>query len=256
MAKKVALFAIALLVVMGAGWAWAADDFMANTQGYGFGAWYTSIYGQVTSGGTTISARSDLGLTSGYGIVADANWQLGDKWGIDLNYTYLKSKRDKFSSPKTYNFEGKVVTVNDQVDTSLSLSVIKGLIRYSIVRNEDGQLDLGVAPLYVNADVNIYDRTRNLSLVNENKGAFFALPSLSGKQRLSERLYFSGYAQGLSVSQQRMIDVRADLCWNFQHPGWFATIGYRYTDIKVNLSGNRKATVHWNGPMITLRAEF
>lgn len=256
--KKFTAIAIALVFILaiGATGAWAAEDFMRNTQGYGVGAWYASMYGQVTSGTQSFSLRQDLGITDSFASNVDINWQFDDRWGLDVNHVWAKGSTSRFTTPSGFVFEGNNVAAGDILNSSVKLNMLSLLIRYSLVRNEDGQFDIGISPRLLKAEASVYDVTTGTSILNEDKTVFFALPALSGKQRISERIYFDGNAQALSLEGNRMVDLRADLRWNFQHPGWFATLGYRYVDARVELTGNRVGTIHWNGPVLTVRKEF
>ncbi len=252
-------FAVMVIFALSMGSAYAADDVMKATQGYGAGAWYTSIYGEVRdNAGNTVSARSDLGHDNALGFNGDLDFELSDKWGLGLNFFYVKSTSTGYRVNRTINYAGTVVPVNDTVTSTIKTTTTTLAIKYNLARNEDGQLDIQLSPKMITFEANARAATAGNLFTPVDETVFIPTIGLSGKQRLSERLYLYGNVEGMGYKSNSLIDARADLRWNFQHPGWFATLGYRYYQVRLNDINNtiNRASLHWNGPVATLRYEF
>lgn len=263
--RKITTLTIVLLLTLALTTAagWCDDNFMRHTQGYGAGAWYTSIFGEIKGpDGTgtiqTASLRGDLGIKNALGYNVDAEWQFSEKWGANVNYSYVKAESNNFVAPRNFNISTpngvQAVAINDRLNTTIKNTTTTFMLRYNLWRNEDGMLDVAVAPKFISMESVVI--RNNQTIWNESRSRVIPCVGLSGKQRMSDRLYFDGYAVGIGYNKNHLIDIRADLRWNFQQPGWYATLGYRLYDMRVDLDNNREAKANWNGPVVTIRHEF
>jgi len=257
-ARKLFVFSLvmicALILSAGAGFC-STEDITTSSQGYGAGFWYASVFGQATdANGNTMSLRSDLGLKNAAGLNADLNWQLGEKFGADLNFAWMKGEKKNYRNPNAFVFNNNFVPANSLVNSTMKLTSTTVCVRYSLVKTQDGQLDFGVAPKFINFESTV--TTPGRTIFSQNKSILVPCLALQGKARMSERIYIDGVFHGMKYKDNQLLDFRADLVWNFQHPGWCATIGYRVYDLKAKLDNNQRGKVNWNGPLVTLRYEF
>jgi len=261
---------VALLAIftLSASNAWSADDFINSTQSYGAGVWWTTLYGNVNYT-NALSLRGDLGLKQSASFIADAEWQFSDKWGATVNYFVQKTTGSNNIGRNTV-FNGANVLAGDQFNSVLNTSIVNLMARYSVVKTEDSRLDLQAGAKWISMDLSISKLANpvlpavapafNFSL--KPAASFLPAIGLSGKQRISERVYMFGDFSGIfnvgtgSITKGNLIDLRAGVRYNFQHPGWYVTGEYRYFKTQVTRTNGNSVNLNMGGPAITVRYEF
>jgi hypothetical protein len=256
--KKFTAFAVALLLVAAfCTTSVSAQDFMHNTQGYGAGVWYVSTFGNFADGvNQPVSLRQQLGIRRGWGLNGDAEWQFTDKWGANFNYSRVEMTSTNHVVPTEFTYGAATVAAGQRVDSTINFSTASLMLRYNLYRTPDGTIDFAVAPTLVNYDGTVRRAGTTTAVIDETQNVFIPTVGFSGKQRIAESLHLTGSIVGMGHRDNRLIDFRTDLLYNFQSPGWYATLGYRYYDVRVTPSANRQATQNWNGPLATIRYEF
>lgn len=268
--RKLAAFLITLLLAffLCATSAWCSDDFINSDSGYGVGIWWTTVYGDVKYG-STLNLRGDLGLKQGQpAINLDAEWNFNDKWGAVVNYFYVK-QTGASTAGRSQIFNGAQILTGDRMNSSLTVSTASFMAKYNLYRSEDSLLDVQAGGKLLSTTLNI-TKAGNINPVLAPAFNFSLKPTvsfmpaigLSGKQRIAERIHVYGDFTGMfdvgqsDVKQGWLTDFKAGLRYNFQHPGWYLTLDYRYFGTWVERNNGNHAKINWNGPAVSIRYEF
>jgi len=262
--NKIITFAVALFVVfvLCASNAWA-HDFINSTQGYDAGVWFTSFYGNVNYT-NSLSLRGDLNLKNAVAFAADGEWRFNDKWGLGISYFHVTEEGDQTINRNTV-FNNHPINRGDRLHAKLTLSTVSFLLRYNITRTEDTTFNVAAGARFFDFDLDIRKDPSLVPGFSFNlKPSATLLPAigLSGKQRMTERLYIYGDFSGIfdvgggDIKNANMYDFKAGLRWNFSEPGWYATAEYRCFGTRVSRSNGNSANIYFNGPAVTIRYEF
>lgn len=264
MTRKITVFVVALLLacMFSVSSAWS-HDFINSTQGYDAGVWFTSLYGNVKYG-QELSLRGDLDLKQATGFVADGEWKFNDKWAISVNYAYMETTGDK-AIGRNLNFNNRPIVRGDRLYSKLNLSTVNFLVHYNIYRTEDSTLNVAAGARYMDISLNI---RKDASIVPgfdfklSPTASFIPSIGLSGKQRITERIYAYGDFTGIfdvgsgDIKNANQYDFKGGLRWNFQELGWYATCEYRAFGTRISRTNDNSANFYWNGPAFTVRYEF
>ncbi|MCE1248012.1 MAG: porin family protein [Firmicutes bacterium] len=251
---------LALTFCVNSAWSY---DFINSTQGYDAGVWFNSLYGNVNYG-NSLSLRGDLNLKQATGFTADADWKFNDKWSLGANYSYMSTTGDQTINRNT-TFNGRPIVRGDRLHSKLTLSTLSFMFNYNIVRNEDSTLNAGVGARYMNLDLNIVKDPSVVAGFNfalRPTASFIPIIGLSGKQRITERIYLFGDFSGMfdvggnDIKNASLYDFKGGARWNFQEPGWYATFEYRAFGTRLSKNNGDSSNIYWNGPAFTVRYEF
>lgn len=264
MSRKIAAFAVALFLTcvlcVSNGYCY---DFINSTQGYDAGVWFTSLYGNVNYT-NALSFRQDMGLKQATGFVADADWRFNDKWGFQVNYFGLSTTGDSIMDRNT-TFNNRPINRGDRIHSKITLSTVAFMVNYNVAKTEDSLLNVMAGGRFINLDLNIVKDPSVVPGFNFTlcpAATFVPAIGLSGKQRISGRIYLFGDFQGIfsvgggDIKNGNMYDLRGGARWQFQEPGWYATFEWRSFGTKVNRTDNTSCNINWNGPAVTVRYEF
>lgn len=211
--------------------------------------------------GTLINAEDDLGLDEAKLLpLAEITLLPGDRHLIRLSGFGLRRSARR-NIDRTIVFDDQTYVANEQVDSTLNLTMLGLTYGYSIVktRSLDIALTFGIQVVEVEANAVVKSR-----VVRDSETGITPLPlaGLEGRYDFNDRWSVEARAQYLSVEFDEIdgsvLDARAALTWRM-NPHLLFGLGYRHFGVEVDsrdLDTPGFVDLRMAGPLLFLRASL
>ena len=156
--------------------------------------------------GTVIDGENTLGLAPKQ---VDPEFEVevraGERSRLRINYAALDRDDTRTLTGVPLLYGGRMLLLNDPVETNLSIRAFGLTYGYSFVRNDRLELaaTLGVSDVDINSRITVATATRHVDIIHSFAGPF-PTPGLEVTWVLSRRFYIDGHAQYLKASINKL----------------------------------------------------
>jgi hypothetical protein len=210
--------------------------------------------------GTLLNLEKDLDLQDRESqIVIGAHFRFAKRHMIEFDYVELK-RTDESSIGFTIDYDGNVLDVNEDVNTTFNTKVARLAYRFSFINNEKMELSAALG-------LHITDLTVGLNAIGEDpefNEVTAPLPTigLGWKYHFNENWTFNIRGDWLDIE---IDNVEGQLTAGLVDVSWFPwrnfgfSLGYNIWDMSVSVTKSRlTGTVEYryDGPLLALKGRF